>query len=1121
MGLPRPCLFFPVHGCRRRMDGCSGLFTPSLPREALERHRLPMNRLPVFRMLVAAWIFQTACAVSAASGALVPVDLRCEYARNPLGIDVPEPRLSWRLASTASDARGQHQTAYEISAASTTESLLSAAPDLWNSGKVSWPECTHIKYPGRGLTSLKTVWWRVRVADEQGHWSGWSSPATWTMGLLDPTDWGARWIGLEELPEEKPRPAAESMLGLSWYWLTGSRARADVPAGAVEFRREFQLPGEVPLRGATAVFAADDTFTLLVNGSKAGAGSSFGVFGRFDVLSKLQPGINTIEVRATNGIDSPAGLTGKVILDWSDGVTSTIAVDESWQVRPALLSDAQEENGAKAAPWTGPQAVARVGEAPWGIPQPPTEAPPMAARMLRREFTLHKPVRRALVSVSGLGMFDLFLNGQQVGDHCMDPALTQYDHRVMYVTFDVSDRLREGANALGVVLGNGRFRAPRLDIPVPTRSWGVPRLLLQADIEFQDGSTTRIVSNETWKATAEGPIRANNEYDGEEYDARREMTGWTEPRYRDGAWAQARLLPAPPGKLSAQPLEPMRVTERIRPVRVRQVPGGTCLVDMGQAFYGSYRMRFQGERGTTVTIRSAYSLNPDGTLRAADNRSARCTDVYVLRGGEVEEWSPRFKGQGYRYLEVTGYPGTLDASSCEGLVIHTDVETAGEFECSDELVNRIWHNVRWGQRSFMRSVLLDPDRDERQGWLGDPARGVEAMAFNFQVPRFFSKWMGDIRADQRQDGLIQDVVPTYWTMASGDVVWPSVAVLVPETLYDFYGDRRVLEENYPAMKRWMEFQEARLQPDFTAGAGPYGDWCDTSGTDTGATSSSLISTAYFANNCRVMARVARVLGREEEACHYTRLRQKVAQGLNSRFFEPGKATYTGGSQCSNLLPLVFDLVPEDHRHAVLSTLVEDIRVRHRGHASVGLVGMQWLMQGLADLGCPDVAWTIATRTDYPGWGYMISKGATTIWEHWDTDRQDPGMNSENLLILAGNVTGWMYRTVAGINPDPMQPGFKNVIIRPRPVEGLAWARAYHRTLRGKVRAEWRIADGRFHLEVTLPPNTTATIDLPDGVQGEVLESGRPAAFADGVQITDGSCFQIQSGKYVFTAGWKP
>ena len=500
-------------------------------------------------------------------------------------------------------------------------------------------------------------------------------------------------------------------------------------------------------------------------------------------------------------------------------------------------------------------------------------------------------------------------------------------------------------------------------------------------------------------------------------------------------------MSSPGGRLQAQMLEPTRITQVLKPVSIHQTKPGTYLVDFGQNFYGQVRLRASAPAGTVVKMREAYSLNPDGSLRSQDNRSALATDIYIFKGVGVETWSPRFRGQGFRRVEVTGLPGKVTADQFAGLVVENDLDPVGSFECSIPLLNQIYRNVRWGERMFLRNgVPLDPDRDERQPWVGDPSKDSEGEAFNFNVAAFYDKWINDIFLDQQPDGKQSDVSPAYWAFYSGDIAWPSVLTIIPDWYYSFYGDRRILEVNYEPMKKWVEFCAHQLKPDYTVDKTNYGDWCDTAsmdgkGGDEGATSHPLIGTAYCYLNVKLMARAAQRLGKTEDEKHYTDLAARIRDGFNQRLFNPQTAQYESATQASYVLPLAFGLVPEESRPRVIQNLVDDIMVQHHGYTTVGLLGMQWLMEVLTETGHADVALTIATRTKRPSWGYMIAKGATTIWERYDMDTRDPGMNSEALLIQTGDVEAWFYQGLAGINYDPEHPGFKNIVMHPRVVPG--------------------------------------------------------------------------------------
>jgi alpha-L-rhamnosidase len=603
-----------------------------------------------------------------------------------------------------------------------------------------------------------------------------------------------------------------------------------------------------------------------------------------------------------------------------------------------------------------------------------------------------------------------------------------------------------------------------------------------------------------------------------------EMDGWPQAGFDDAKWEPAQPVNAPGGLLQAQMLEPMRVTQVLKPVGITNPKPGVFIVDFGQNFYGTVRLKASGPAGTELRLTSAYSLLPDGTLKTADNRGAKATDVYTFKGQGEEVWNPVFKGQGFRRVQVTGFPGTPTLENFEGLVIHTDVEPVGEFTCSNELVNRIHQAMRWGMRMFMRSAPLDPDRDERQAWMGDPAKDSESEAFNFNVAPFYTKWMDDVRRSQRDDGSMPEVAMN-WDFGMNSIDWPSVYTIIPDWYLDFYADQRVVERHYDSMKRWVVLMDERnRQPDGTVHGGMFGDWCDAYTMDgqcgeSGQTDVGLVHTAYHYNNCRIMARAAGRLGKQEDVKLFNGMAERMLAAFNKKFLDPATGKYGNGTQCSHVLPLAFGMVPAESRAKVVDHLVNDILVTHRGHLSVGLIGMQWLMQVLTDIGRPDVAWTIMTQTTRPSWGYMIGKGATTIWERWDSDTRDPGMNSEALLIQAGNADAWLYQTLAGINYDKANPGFKHIIIKPRILGDLKWVKAHFNSPYGKIASRWQREGGKLTMGVTIPANTTATIHVPAQEESGVTESGMPAAKAAGVTFlrmeNNAAVYEVGSGRYRF------
>jgi len=877
------------------------------------------------------------------------------------------------------------------------------------------------------------------------------------------------------------------------------------------FRRTLSLPpGRKPV-AASCNATADNAFVLVINGRKAAQGDNWENQVTSDVTALLQPGDNFLTITATNAgaAPSPAGLIVKLHIQFDQGELLDWVTDGQW------------ESSTDRNHWTPAKTLGVFGIAPWG--RLTQDARRLPARYLRREFAVEKKVMRATAYACGLGFFDLFLNGRKVSADMMDPALSDYTKTDYYVTFDVTQQLNRGANALGVVLGNGRFFAPRLQSPISAQTLGYPQLRLQLEINYADGTTATVVSDEHWRVTTNGPIRANNEYDGEEYDARMELSGWDRPRFDDAQWAPAQLVAAPGGVLKSQMIEPMRITQVIHPVAITNPAPGIYLVDMGQNFYGTVRMKARGRRGTEMRLVSAYSLRPDGTLKTADNRSARCTDVYTFKGQGTEVWNPRFKGQGFRRVQVTGFPGRPSVDNFEGLVIHTDAEPVGEFQCSNDLINRIHQAMRWGMRMFLRSAPLDPDRDERQPWTGDPAKDAESEAFNWNVAPFYAKWMDDVERSQRADGSIPDVT-MYWTMGAG-VEWPSVFTIIPDWFIDFYGDRRVAETHYPTMKKWVLEMMRRYQlPDGTLKETSYGDWCDafTMGgkvPDKGLTPRDLVSTAYQYNNCRIMQRLAKSMDQADDERTFTAMADQLKTAFNQKFLDAQHHVYQGGTQCGYVLALAFGLVPDAQRDAAIANLIDDIMVKHSGHLTVGLIGMQWLMQTLTDIGRPDVAWTIATQTTRPSWGYMLAKGASTIWERWDYDTRGPGMNSEALLIQAGNLDAWFYQTLAGINCDRQQPGFKHIVIKPTLAGDLTWVKAHFDSPFGRVGSNWNKDGDLLTMEITIPANTTATVSVPAKDAASVTESGKPAAQADSVKFlrmeNHAAIYAIGSGNYRF------
>ncbi len=1056
----------------------------------------------------------------AAPATLRPVELRCEYRRDPLGIDATAPRLSWVLEATRSGARQLRQTGYELLVASSRAKLAADHGDLWRA-RVAGEQSVLVPYAGRPLASGERCFWKVRVWDQAGQRSGWSGTATWSMGLLHPEDWRGVWIGLDGA--DSPGVLTDA----DWIWFPEGAPATAAPVGTRYFRRTVSLPAWRTVRRARLLMTADNEFVLWVNGEQVGGGNNFHAVTVVDLLGRLRSGSNCLAVvgRNVGEAANPAGMIGRLEVEFTEGPPVAVATGPSWKSadRP---EPGWEQPGFDDRRWVAARRLGPAGMAPWG-PLGLAADRRLPARMLRREFVVRRPVRRATASVCGLGLFEWYLNGQKVGDQVLAPALSDYSKRVFYLTFDVTHQLQPGTNAAGVILGNGRFYAPRLEVPTATRTYGFPKLLFQLRLEYADGTAATVVSDPHWKLTTDGPIRANNEYDGEEYDARQAMAGWAQAGYDDRGWSYARPVAPPGGVLSAQRIAPIRVTQTLSPVARTQPAPGVYIFDLGQNLVGWCRLRVNGPRGQTITLRHAETLRPDGTLYLDNLRSAAVTDRYTLRGGGTEVYEPRFTYHGFRFVEVRGWPGEPQLTDLQGRVVHDDLESAGDFACSNPLLNRVYQNVRWGVRGNYRSIPTDcPQRDERQGWLGDRSAESRGETFLFDTAAFYAKWLQDMADAQKENGSVPDVAPAYWPFYNDNVTWPSSTVIIPGTLYDQYGDAGVLAAHYASMKAWLEHMAGFLQ-DGLMPRDNYGDWCVPpeepklihSLDPKRKTAGALLGTSYFYHDLCLMAQYATALGRTAEAQHYRALAATVARAFNAKFLNPAAGQYDNGSQTSCVLPLAFGLVPAAERQPVFDHLVSKILGESQEHIGTGLIGGQWLMRVLSDNGRPELAYTLACQKTYPSWGYMVGKGATTIWELWNGDTADPAMNSGNHVMLVGDLLTWLFEDLGGIKSDPAQPGFKHVLMDPTPVGDLQAVAATHRGPYGWIQSRWRRQGGRFAWEVTLPPNTTATLLLPARAVAAVTEGGKPLARVPAVRVRGWAAghalLTIGSGHYAF------
>jgi len=841
--------------------------------------------------------------------------------------------------------------------------------------------------------------------------------------------------------------------------------------------------------------------------------------------------------------------TGKVSSDQSVGVVyggqRLESGERAWWAVRVWGVDGQVSDYSAAAFWEMGLVEAGDWRAEWiggmlaGGPHTTSPAP-----FLRTTFTVSKPVARARLYATALGLYEAHLNGQTVGEDVFTPGWTNYDIRVQYQAYDVTAQLNQGENVLGAILGDGWY-AGHVGWLERQRYGDRPRFLAQLVVSYEDGSSETIATGPNWKTTY-GPILEADLIMGESYDARRELASWDTPGYDDARWLPAETFPDPGIARTAMRGPTVKRIMELRPVaEPRELRSGQVskwIFDMGQNMVGRVRIKVQGEPGTTVTLRHAEMLNPDGSLYLTNLRTTKQEDHYTLKGEGEETWEPRFTFHGFQYVELSGYQATPTRDTIAGIVIHSAMEQTGSFECSDPLITQLQHNIEWGQRGNFVDVPTDcPQRDERLGWTGDAQVFVATAAYNFDVAAFFARWTRDVEDEQSPEGAVPMVVPnptvrrdrrTTWPTAAvdGGPAWADAGVIVPWAIYQAYGDTRILEERYDSMRRYVDFLHntsrdgLRCYANYEGWHG-FGDWLALDGSSDrfGNTAKELLGTAFYAYSSRLFSQIAAVLGRAEDAERYRARFEGARVAFQERFVTP-RGLIAGATQTSYVLALHFDLLPEELRPVALDELVRDIE-RRGDHLSTGFVGTPYISRVLSDNGRPDVAYKLLRQTTWPSWLYSVTQGGTTIWERWDGwthDRgfQDPGMNSFNHYAY-GAIGAWMYAVMGGIDVDPERPGYKRIVMRPVPGGDLTSVIARLHSLYGPIRSAWTLKDGAFEWDLTVPANTTATVYVPSVEGTEVHEGEVPAAEAEGVRLLchegNAAVYEVQAGTYRFTA----
>ncbi len=865
-------------------------------------------------------------------------ELKCNLLVNPLGVETPKPKLSWVIET---DGYGVFQTSYRIIVVSSLALLNEGKGDIWDTGEVESDQSIHIVYNGTDLTSAKRCWWKVWV--KCNHNDGvWSEPSFWEMGLIDKSDWKAKWI----------------------------------------------------------------------------AGSS------------------------------------------------------------------KEEH----SPY------------------------------IRKSFEISKSIKSARAYVCGIGYHEFYINGDKVGDAVLEPAFTQYDKRVLYVTHDITQQLSIGTNSIGIILGNGWYNSfPECVWFFKYAPWRhIPKLLVQINIEFEDGDKTEIISDNTWTAE-DSPIFFNAVRNGEFYDSRLEKDGWSTPEYDDSNWRRANITKAPGGILTSQQMPPIKVMKEIKPISLKEIEPNVWVYDFGQNMAGWVKLKITGEAGTEIVLKYSERVNEQGDIDVAEiERYVKTgefqTDKYILSGKGEECWQPRFTYHGFRYVKVIGFPGLPTLDSLTACFVHTALEKRGNFECSNELLNKIQTATIWSSLSNYHGFPTDCPQREKNGWTGDALLSAEQLLLNFDPATAYRKWMQDFRDVQRSSGQLPGIVPTGgWGFNWGSgPAWDSAFILIPWYVYEYTGDMSLLEDNYDNMKSYVEYMRT-MSVDNIVSFG-LGDWLPPQGNKNIKCPTPVTDTAYYYVDTLIVSKVAELLGLSDDIKEYGELADNIKKAFRERFVDINNSTIAGDCQTSLACGIYQGLIEQEELPSFVSRMVEEVE-KADNHIDCGILGTKYIMHALTNNGRADKAYAMATQTTFPGWGYWIQNGATTLYEDWE------GVSSLNHHMF-GDISAWFYKGLAGINQDTNSIGFKNIIINPNIVGDLKWVRASYQSPYGLIKVSWeKEDDNQLKLNVSIPVNCTAEINVlsnnPDGIKENgqlILDNRYIDVKASSEKIVK---LKIASGKYSF------
>lgn len=1039
-------------------------------------------------------------AAKAADPFVGPVALQVDNLVTPLGIDDPAPRFSWQLQDPT---RGAMQTAYKIQVAMSPEALQQGTADVWESGVVPSHQSLNVQYAGPALKPSTRYYWRVMVWNATGQSYSPSESSWWETGLLTQDAWRARWIGYEMPEEATVRRAAST-------WIASPDANALAQEKQKEqhfaYRTVISLPKAV--RSAALYATGQDTVSAWVNGAQVLSAQPlppwsqmpWKKFVRADVSQRLIAGANTIAIESVHYVVNPSGMVAQeeppmiatLVVQYADGSWASFGTGTNWKTAIHAPENwrqpAFNDSGWKAALVYKPGQNSADAGNPWT---------PDSVKALRGSFAVKSPVKSARLYATALGEYILFLNGKRVGNQIFAPGWTDYRERVSYQTYDVTAQITSGQNVIGALLAPGWYETPIEWFQQPN-NYGVtpPALRAQLRIEHEDGSVQWIETDTNWTGRASEILRSEL-YDGETQDARHRLPGWTDAKSAIDGWEKVSEIRPAPVRIEAQDFEPIRIERKLTAKSVTEPKPGVWVYDFGQNFSGIETLRAHGPAGTKVRLRFAEVLNSDGTIYTENLRTAKATDHFVLRGEGVEEFTPQFTFHGFRYVEVTGLPTAPGEDELTAAVIHTDAPFTAKLETGSPMINKLWSNILWGQRSNFVGVPTDcPQRDERLGWMADAQVFWRAATYNVDLAAFSRKFSADMRGTQAGTSFYGIYAPgTAKPNMGHGPGWSDAGVVIPYTAWLQSGDTSIIDQNWASMQKYLEgIAAANSDWIWKNEIGiPFGDWLSPEG----KTDITLIGTAYWALDVTMMQRMAQATGRRADAEKYAQAFDKIRAAFEKRFVHndgfvagtdntpsefgvinnPNAKSKGGDTQTGYVLALHMNLLPENLRAVAAKKLADKIE-KNNGLLATGFLGTPYLLEELTKASYAKLAFQLLLNTRYPSWGYMVEHGATTMWERWNGDqmRNDPSMNSYNHYAY-GAVADWIYRFAAGIDTTPLDAGFHTVVLHPRFDARLGKIAFDYASSYGPIHSDWTATETTAEWHVTIPANTTGWLQL--------------------------------------------